>query len=81
MSAIDISVDVLRDEIRKTYANVSTDREPEFIFSTGRHRRMSSTAPGRSRACSRRDRREFRRAGSHLTAGWGSRRGAAGSIL
>jgi arsenite methyltransferase len=31
-----IDVDVLREEIRKTYTNVSTDQEQEFIFPTGR---------------------------------------------
>jgi SAM-dependent methyltransferase len=38
MSATDIPVDVgvLRDEIRKTYTDVSTDQEQEFIFPTGR---------------------------------------------
>ena len=38
MSATDIPVDVevLRDEIRKTYTEVSTDQDQEFIFPTGR---------------------------------------------
>lgn len=38
MSATDIpvDVDVLREEIRKTYTEVSTDQEQEFIFPTGR---------------------------------------------
>ena len=38
MSTIDIpvDVDVLREEIRKTYTDVSTDHEQEFIFPTGR---------------------------------------------
>jgi arsenite methyltransferase len=38
MSATDIpvDVDVLRAEIRKTYTDVSTDQEQEFIFPTGR---------------------------------------------
>jgi SAM-dependent methyltransferase len=38
MSEIDIPVDVgvLRDEIRKTYTDVSTDQDQEFIFPTGR---------------------------------------------
>jgi arsenite methyltransferase len=38
MSANDIpvDVDVLRDEIRKTYTDVSTDHDAEFIFPTGR---------------------------------------------
>jgi len=31
-----IDVDVLREEIRKTYTDVSTDEEQEFIFPTGR---------------------------------------------
>src|SRR3954470_13395972 len=31
-----IDVDMLRDEIRKTYTDVSTDQEQEFIFPTGR---------------------------------------------
>jgi arsenite methyltransferase len=38
MSATDIPVDVevLREEIRKTYTDVSTDQEQAFIFPTGR---------------------------------------------
>jgi SAM-dependent methyltransferase len=31
-----VDVDVLREEIRKTYTDVSTDRDVEFIFPTGR---------------------------------------------
>jgi arsenite methyltransferase len=31
-----VDVDVLRDEIRRTYTDVSTDHEQEFIFPTGR---------------------------------------------
>jgi arsenite methyltransferase len=31
-----VDVDVLRDEIRKTYTDVSTDQEQDFIFPTGR---------------------------------------------
>ena len=31
-----VDVDVLREEIRKTYTEVSTDQEQEFIFPTGR---------------------------------------------
>jgi SAM-dependent methyltransferase len=33
---IPVDVDVLRDEIRKTYTDVSTDPQHEFIFPTGR---------------------------------------------
>ena len=33
---IPVDVDVLREEIRKTYTDVSTDREQQFIFPTGR---------------------------------------------
>jgi len=33
---IPVDVDVLRDEIRKTYTDVSIDQEQEFIFPTGR---------------------------------------------
>jgi arsenite methyltransferase len=36
MSDIPVDVGVLRDEIRKTYTDVSTDQEQEFIFPTGR---------------------------------------------
>jgi SAM-dependent methyltransferase len=35
-SGIPVDVDVLRDEIRKTYTDVSTDHDAEFIFPTGR---------------------------------------------
>jgi SAM-dependent methyltransferase len=31
-----VDVDVLREEIRKTYTDVSTDQDAEFIFPTGR---------------------------------------------
>src|SRR4029079_19165511 len=33
---IPVDVDVLRSEIRKTYTDVSTEQEQEFIFPTGR---------------------------------------------
>jgi arsenite methyltransferase len=33
---ISVDVDVLREEIRKTYTDVSTDQEHKFIFPTGR---------------------------------------------
>jgi SAM-dependent methyltransferase len=33
---IPVDVDVLRDEIRKTYTEVSTDQDQDFIFPTGR---------------------------------------------
>ena len=33
---IPVDVDVLREEIRKTYTDVSTDTDQEFIFPTGR---------------------------------------------
>ena len=33
---IPVDVDVLREEIRKTYADVSTDQSRDFIFPTGR---------------------------------------------
>ena len=33
---IPVDVDVLRDEIQKTYTDVATDTEQEFIFPTGR---------------------------------------------
>jgi arsenite methyltransferase len=38
MSATDapVDVEVLREEIRKTYADVSTDQQRDFIFPTGR---------------------------------------------
>src|SRR5215212_6109521 len=33
---VPVDVDVLRDEIRKTYTDVSTDADQDFIFPTGR---------------------------------------------
>ena len=33
---VPVDVDVLRDEIRKTYTDVSTDTDQDFIFPTGR---------------------------------------------
>ena len=35
-TGIPVDVDVLRSEIRKTYTDVSSDQEQEFIFPTGR---------------------------------------------
>jgi arsenite methyltransferase len=35
-SGTPVDVDVLRDEIRRTYTDVSTDHDAEFIFPTGR---------------------------------------------
>src|ERR1700742_4524408 len=35
-SPLPVDVDVLRDEIAKTYTEVSTDQDKEFIFPTGR---------------------------------------------
>jgi arsenite methyltransferase len=35
-TGIPIDVDVLREEIRKTYTEVSTDQDQDFIFPTGR---------------------------------------------
>jgi hypothetical protein len=34
-SGIPVDVDVLRDEIRKTYTDVSTDHDAEFMFRPG----------------------------------------------
>jgi arsenite methyltransferase len=36
MADLPVDVDVLREEIRKTYTDVSTDQSQEFIFPTGR---------------------------------------------
>ena len=35
-SGLPVDIDVLREEIRRTYTDVSTDQEQEFIFPTGR---------------------------------------------
>jgi arsenite methyltransferase len=35
-SGVPVDVDVLREEIRRTYTDVSTDQDAEFIFPTGR---------------------------------------------
>src|SRR5919106_3591700 len=35
-TGIPVDVDVLRHEIQRTYTEVSTDQEQEFIFPTGR---------------------------------------------
>src|SRR3954447_5095150 len=35
-ASVDVDVDVLRAEIRKTYTDVSSDHEREFVFPTGR---------------------------------------------
>jgi ubiquinone/menaquinone biosynthesis C-methylase UbiE len=34
--SIPVDVDVLREEIRKTYTDVSTDQDKDYIFPTGR---------------------------------------------
>ena len=51
MSAKDlpVDVDVLRDEIRKTYTDVSTDTDQDFIFPTGRAGRRTSATRARAR--------------------------------
>src|SRR5919202_2952076 len=36
VTGIPVDVDLLRDEIRRTYTDVSSDQEQEFIFPTGR---------------------------------------------
>ena len=36
MTRLSVDVDLLRHEIRRTYTDVSTDQEQEFIFPTGR---------------------------------------------
>ena len=48
---IPVDVDVLREEIRKTYTDVSTDTEQDFIFPTGRSWARHSAA--RSPLCCR----------------------------
>jgi arsenite methyltransferase len=35
-SRIPVDVDLVREEIRRTYTDVSTDHDQEFIFPTGR---------------------------------------------
>jgi hypothetical protein len=35
-SRIPVDVDLVREEIRRTYTDVSTDHDQEFIFLTGR---------------------------------------------
>ena len=49
---VPIDVEVLREEIRKTYTEVATDPDQEFIFPTGRAWAPSSAIPSlSSRAC------------------------------
>jgi hypothetical protein len=36
MRVIPVDVDLLREEIRRTYTDVSTEPDGEFIFPTGR---------------------------------------------
>lgn len=48
---IPVDVDVLRAEVRKTYTEVSAEREQEFVFPTGRAwaRELGYPEPERSR--------------------------------
>ena len=57
-----VDVDVLREEIRKTYTDVSTAPEQEFIFPTGRSwaQELGYPEPELARVPGR-DRRELRR--------------------
>ena len=51
-----VDVDVLREEIRKTYTDVSTDHDADFIFPTGRAWAQELGYPrARARARARRD--------------------------
>ena len=45
-----VDVDVLREEIRRTYTDVSTDHDAEFIFPTGRWWAQELGYPSRSSA-------------------------------
>ena len=65
-----VDVDVLREEIRKTYTDVSIDQEHEFIFPTGRALGARARLPrARAGARPRRDRRELRRRRQPLDLG------------
>jgi hypothetical protein len=44
-TAIPVDVDVLRDEIQKTYSDVSSKPEEEFVFPTGRPRGRGPRLP------------------------------------
>jgi arsenite methyltransferase len=61
-----VDVDVLRDEIKKTYTHVSTDADQDLIFPTGRARgpRSSATAHACPRAAS-----SFAGVANHWTLG------------
>lgn len=70
---------------RRSTARTSTGWSPSrplpaFTYRQ-RHGRPDAGHPASPAAAGHRDRREFRRAGAHVSAGRGSRRGAAGSIL
>jgi hypothetical protein len=71
MSAPEIPVDVgvLREEIRKTYTEVSTDTERDFIFPTGRTWAQELGYPEPELARPRRHGRELRRCRQPLAAG------------
>ena len=64
-----VDVDVLREEIQKTYTEVSTDQEQDFIFPTGRAwaEDLGYPEPELSRVPGR-DGRELRRRGQPLVA-------------
>ena len=67
--AAPVDVDVLRDEIQKTYTDVSTDPERDFIFPTGRAWAQELGYPEPELAPrARRDGRELRRRGQPLGA-------------
>jgi hypothetical protein len=60
---IPVDVEALRDEIRRTYTDVSTEQEREFIFPTGRASAQELDYPEPSSAHPGRDGRELRRRG------------------
>ena len=66
---IPVDVDVLREEIHKTYTDVSTDQDQDFIFPTGRAWAQDLGYPEPELvARARRDRRELRRRRQPLVA-------------
>jgi hypothetical protein len=60
---IPVDVDVLREQIRRTYTGGSRYQEQEFVVPTGRSRATACLSRAAALACPGRERRKLRRRG------------------